>query len=126
MPNGLPESIEAEIAGKRTPSSEDQPNNGGEPKKDEQPKADEPKKDEPKKAEKPEPKKGEAAKPKNGQSIAQVAAAADEEDDSYGSAALGLSAQWANGWSGFLSSRANFSEDLYDRDEFNLGLRMEF
>lgn len=86
MPNGLPESIEAEIAGKRTPSSEDQPNNGGEPKKDDPKKEetpkDEPKKDEPKKAEKPEPKKGEAAKPKNGQSIAQVAAAADEEDDS--------------------------------------------
>lgn len=52
--------------------------------------------------------------------------AADDEDDSYGSAALGMSAQWANGWSGFLSYRANFSEDLYDRDEFNLGLRMEF
>lgn len=51
---------------------------------------------------------------------------ADDEDDSYGSAALGLSAQWANGWSGFLSYRANFSEDLYDRDEVNLGLRMEF
>lgn len=52
--------------------------------------------------------------------------AADDEDDSYGSAALGLSAQWANGWSGFLSYRANFSEDLYDHDEFNLGMRMEF
>ena len=51
---------------------------------------------------------------------------ADDEDDSYGSAALGVSAPWANGWSGFLSYRANFSEDLYDRDEFNLGLRMEF
>lgn len=77
----IPEDIAAEIAGKRTPSSEDQPNNGDEPKKDEKPKADEPKKDDTKKAEKPEPKKGEAAKPKNGQSIAQVAEAANDDED---------------------------------------------
>lgn len=81
MPKGLPEDVLSEIAGKRTPSSEDQPNNGDEPKKDEKPKADEPKKDDAKKAEKPEPKKGEAAKPKNGQSIAQVAEAANDDED---------------------------------------------
>lgn len=51
---------------------------------------------------------------------------ADQEDDSYGSAALGLSAQWANGWSGFASYRQNFSEDLYHQSEYNLGLRAEF
>lgn len=51
---------------------------------------------------------------------------ADEEDDSYGSAALGLSAQWANGWSGFASYRQNFSEDLYRQREYNLGVRAEF
>lgn len=51
---------------------------------------------------------------------------ADEEDTSYGSAALGLSAQWANGWSGFASYRQNFSEDLYRQREYNLGVRAEF
>lgn len=51
---------------------------------------------------------------------------ADEEDDSYGSAALGLSAQWANGWSGFAAYRQNFSEDLYRQREYNLGVRAEF
>jgi outer membrane lipase/esterase len=51
---------------------------------------------------------------------------ADEEDDSYGSAALGLSAQWANGWSGFASYRQNFSEDLFRQREYNLGVRAEF
>jgi hypothetical protein len=81
MPKGLPEDIAAEIAGKRTPSSEDQPNNGDDTKKDEKAKADESKKDDAKKAEKPEPKKGEAAKPKNGQSIAQVAEAANDDED---------------------------------------------
>ena len=49
MPNGLPESIEAEIAGKRTPSSGEQPNDGGAPKKDD-PKKEETPKDEPKKS----------------------------------------------------------------------------
>jgi hypothetical protein len=78
MPN-IPESIAAEIAEKRTPNAEEQPNND-ESKKDESQK-DESQKDESKKTDKPEPKKGEAAKPKNGQSIAQVAEAANEDDD---------------------------------------------
>ena len=51
---------------------------------------------------------------------------ADDEDDSYASAALGLSAQWANGWSGFLSYRQAFALDRYEQREVNLGLRMEF
>lgn len=51
---------------------------------------------------------------------------ADDEDDSYASAALGMSAQWANGWSGFLSYRQAFALDRYEQREFNLGLRMEF
>lgn len=51
---------------------------------------------------------------------------ADEEDDSYGSAALGISAQWANGWAGYAGWRRNFSEERYQRSELNLGLRHEF
>ncbi len=73
--SGLPESIQAEIAGKRTPNSEEQPIDESKETPKEEPK------DESKKADNPEPKKGEAAKPKNGQSIAQVAEAANEDDD---------------------------------------------
>ncbi len=73
--SGLPEDVAAEIAGKRTPNAEDQP----EENKEDAPK-DAPK--ETPKDDKPEPKKGGAAKPKNGQSIAQVAEAADEDDES--------------------------------------------
>ena len=51
---------------------------------------------------------------------------ADAEDNSYGSAALGMSAQWANGWSGFFSYRRNFAESRYTQEQINLGLRMEF
>lgn len=78
MPN-IPESIAAEIAGKREPNAEGQPKD--ESQKDESQK-DESQKDESKKTDNPEPKKGEATKPKtNGQSIAQVAEAANEDDD---------------------------------------------
>lgn len=73
--SGLPESIQAEIAGKRAPNSEEQPIDESKETPKEEPK------DESKKADNPEPKKGEAAKPKNGQSIAQVAEAANEDDD---------------------------------------------
>lgn len=51
---------------------------------------------------------------------------ADAEDNSYGTAALGMSAQWANGWSGFFSYRHNFAENRYTKEQVNLGLRMEF
>lgn len=51
---------------------------------------------------------------------------ADEEDDGYGSAALGVSAQWANGWSGFAGYRQNFAEDRYRQRQLDLGLRREF
>jgi outer membrane autotransporter protein len=51
---------------------------------------------------------------------------ADKGDNSYASAALGLSAQWANGWSGFLSYRQYLAFDRYDQREINTGLRMEF
>lgn len=78
--SGLPESIQAEIANKRTPSSED--HHDDESNVNEKQNADDSQKDESKKSDaKPEPKKGEAAKPKNGQSIAQVAEAANEDDD---------------------------------------------
>jgi outer membrane autotransporter protein len=52
--------------------------------------------------------------------------AADAEDDSYGSLGLGLSAQWANGWSGFVGYRQNIAEDRYEQRRVDLGLRMEF
>jgi outer membrane autotransporter protein len=52
--------------------------------------------------------------------------AADAEDDSYGSLGLGLSAQWANGWSGFLGYRQNIAEDRYEQRRVDLGLRMAF
>jgi len=51
---------------------------------------------------------------------------ADKEDNRYGSAALGLSAQWANGWSGFAGYRQNFSENRYRQAQFDFGLRREF
>lgn len=77
----IPDDIATEIAGKREPDSSEDTTPKDEPKKDDQPKKeDEPKKDQPKDGE-PEPKKGKAAKPKNGQSIAQVAAATEEDDD---------------------------------------------
>lgn len=78
--SGLPESIQAEIAGKRTPNSED--HHDDESNVNDNQNGDDSQKDESKKSDaKPEPKKGEAAKPKNGQSIAQVAEAASENDD---------------------------------------------
>lgn len=52
--------------------------------------------------------------------------AADREDRSYGQVALGVSAQWASGWSGFFSFRKNFGDALLDTRELNAGLRMEF
>lgn len=51
---------------------------------------------------------------------------ADAEDDNYASAALGISAQWANGWSGFVSYRQQLALDRYQRREVDLGLRMAF
>jgi len=51
---------------------------------------------------------------------------ADGEDRGFGIVALGMSAQWQNGWSGFIGYRQNFAEDRYDHREFNGGLRMEF
>lgn len=78
--SGLPESIQAEIAGKRTPNSEEHQND--ESNVNDNQNGDDSQKDESKKSDaKPETKKGEAAKPKNGQSIAQVAEAANEDDD---------------------------------------------
>jgi len=50
----------------------------------------------------------------------------DGEDNSYSTVALGLSAQWANGWAGFVSYRQAFALDRYEQREFNVGLRMEF
>lgn len=52
--------------------------------------------------------------------------AADAEDDRYGSVGLGLSAQWANGWSGFLGYRQHIAEDRYEQRRVDLGLRMAF
>ncbi|MFO1496599.1 MAG: autotransporter outer membrane beta-barrel domain-containing protein [Lysobacterales bacterium] len=52
--------------------------------------------------------------------------AADREDSSYGQLAVGMSAVWANGWSGYLSYRHNFGDDLLDTQQVNAGLRMEF
>ena len=51
---------------------------------------------------------------------------ADGEDQSYGVFSLGISAQWQNGWSGFVGYRGNFGEDRYTHHELNGGLRMEF
>lgn len=51
---------------------------------------------------------------------------ANNSDDSYATAAVGMSAQWANGWSGFLSYRQYLAYDRYEQREFNTGLRMEF
>lgn len=60
------------------------------------------------------------------QSVIDFLMVADAEDNSYGTAALGLSAQWANGWSGFFSYRHNFAQSRYTTEQINLGLRMEF
>lgn len=51
---------------------------------------------------------------------------ADDGDDSYASAAVGMSAQWANGWSGFVSYRQYLAFDRYQQREVNTGLRVEF
>lgn len=79
----IPDNVAAEIAAKRTPDAEESPENK-EDNKDKKPEpkeeGDKTKKSTEKKDDAPE-KKGKAAKPKNGQSIAQVAEAADDEDD---------------------------------------------
>jgi outer membrane lipase/esterase len=51
---------------------------------------------------------------------------ADGEDHSFGVLSLGVSAQWQNGWSGFVGYRQNFAEDRYEHRELNGGVRMEF
>lgn len=51
---------------------------------------------------------------------------ADAEDQSYGQFAVGMSAQWSGGWSGYFSYRQNFGDDLLDTQQVNAGLRMEF
>ncbi len=61
-----------------------------------------------------------------GQSPLQFLMAADDEDDGYGTVALGVSAQWANGIAGFASYRQNFGDDRLDTQQFDLGLRFEF
>lgn len=53
-------------------------------------------------------------------------ASTDEEDDSYGSIVLGLSAQFADGLAGFIRLNRNFAEDRFDRSGVQLGFRAEF
>jgi outer membrane autotransporter protein len=53
-------------------------------------------------------------------------AANDREDDRYGIASLGMSAQFAEGWSGYLRYTRHFSEDRFAQSGFYLGMRMEF
>jgi uncharacterized protein with beta-barrel porin domain len=53
-------------------------------------------------------------------------AANDAEDDRYGSASLGISAQFAEGFSGFLRYSRHFSQDRFAQSGFYFGLRMEF
>ncbi len=60
------------------------------------------------------------------QSPLQFLLAADEEDDGYGSVALGVSAQWANGFAGFAGLRQNVGDDRLDTRQIDLGLRYEF
>ena len=49
----------------------------------------------------------------------------DEEDDSYGTASLGLSAQFSEGLSGFLRYSRHFSEDRFDQSGFYLVFRCD-
>jgi uncharacterized protein with beta-barrel porin domain len=49
----------------------------------------------------------------------------DEEDDSYGTASLGLSAQFSEGMSGFLRYSRHFSEDRFEQSGFYLGFRWD-
>jgi uncharacterized protein with beta-barrel porin domain len=53
-------------------------------------------------------------------------AANDAEDDRYGTASLGISAQFAEGFGGFLRYSRHFSEDRFAQSGFYFGLRMEF
>ncbi len=49
----------------------------------------------------------------------------DEEDKRYGTASLGLSAQFSEGLSGFLRYSRHFSEDRYEQSGFYLGFRWD-
>ena len=53
-------------------------------------------------------------------------AGTDEEDRSYGSLMLGLSAQFADGVGGFLRLSRHFAESRYDNTGVQLGFRVEF
>jgi len=53
-------------------------------------------------------------------------ASTDEEDRSYGSLMLGLSAQFADGVAGFLRVSRHFGESRYDNTGVQLGFRAEF
>ena len=53
-------------------------------------------------------------------------AGTDEEDRSYGTLMLGLSAQFAEGVGGFLRLSRHFSESRYDNTGAQLGFRVEF
>lgn len=50
----------------------------------------------------------------------------DEPDRNYFRARIGASAQWANGVAGFVDYSTTLSDDLWDRDRINFGLRWEF
>ncbi len=61
-----------------------------------------------------------------GLSRLRFAMRADAEDDSWGRAAVGIAAQFANGRAGFLRYVQTFGEDRYSRRELQLGGRLEF
>jgi uncharacterized protein with beta-barrel porin domain len=53
-------------------------------------------------------------------------ASTDGEDDSFGQLQLGLSAQYADGISGFIRLARHFSESRFSRTYLQLGIRTEF
>lgn len=61
-----------------------------------------------------------------GQQRLNFAMRADGEDDSYGRVAIGISAQFAEGRSGFVRYAQHFGEARYSVREFQLGGRFEF
>ncbi len=50
----------------------------------------------------------------------------DRQDESYAEINLGLSAQFADGISGFLRYQRAFAQDDFDTDQFGIGARIEF
>lgn len=53
-------------------------------------------------------------------------ASTDDEDEGFGTFVLGISAQFADGFGGFVRLNRNFAEDRFDRSGLQVGFRAEF